>query len=76
MMTVIQMRMKSTLPRLVPGAGYVPFKYTKVYMMHQVPQVVVKGGFCFMSRVLFHSERRKVLQVKITKCDMPGGEML
>ena len=53
-----------------------PFKYMKVYMMHQVPQVVVKGGFCFMSRVLFHSERRKVLQVKITKCDMPGGEML
>lgn len=70
------MRMKSTLPRLVPGAGYVPFKYMKVYAMHRVPQVVVKGDFCFMSRVLFHSERRKVLQVNVTKCDMPGGEML
>ena len=35
-----------------------------------------KGDFCFMSRVLFHSERRKVLQVNITKWDMPGGEML
>lgn len=48
----------------------------KVHTMHQVAQVVVKGDFCFMSRVLFHSERGKVLQVNVTKCDMPGGEML